>query len=290
MLKNMRFTAIMLVAIIALGLTPLFEKLAVSGEASLPTVVLTINLLTVALLTIPAWRHRPEQIRASWKSLLLVGGLASGVVVYLNIWALETTTATHRSVFQAMYPAMTAIFAYWLIDERLPLSGYLVIAAMTGGVLLMSAGGIQFQMVEGDGLLLLTLPMMGLCDAWAKKTLGTLSPQWVSFGRFFFGTLVLLPFLLTAEIGLSWPKGLDWLWIGLSAATIGLGINMLYLGMKMKGAALAAAMLSMSPILTLLIEWYWLSAEFHTTELFGIAIVLLGGYLLTRPAFQKLDH
>ncbi len=287
MQSRSHFLAASLVAIFSLGLTPIFEKLAVETGNGLPGIVLSMNLITVMLLALPGWRHRPSRLASRWTSLLLVGSLASGLVVFLNLWALETTSATHRSVFQAMYPAATAVFAYKLLGERLPGISYVVIATMTAGVILMSIRGFHWQLVKGDILLLLTLPMMGLCDAWAKAALGTLTPQWVALGRFLFGTLVLLLIFLPGVESITWPTGETWLWVFLSAASISLGINMLYLAMQIEGAALAAAMMSLAPVVTLVMEWYWLGMAFRVIELLGMTLVLMGGFLLTRPAFQS---
>lgn len=286
MARESRFVAVTCGAVVALGMMPLFEKLAVESNAGLTGVVLSINLLTVVLLLQSGWQQRPQQITSSWRSLLLVGSLASGLVVFLNLWALETTSATHRSVFQAMYPAMTAVFAFLLLGERLPAAGYLVIGAMSCGVILMSTGGFRWQLVEGDLLLLLTLPLMGLCDAWARSALETLAPQWVALARFSLGSVVLLLCLSPWLGSIHWPQGITWLWVGLSSACIGFGINMLYRAMQLKGAAIAAAMMSLAPVVTLTAEWYWLDAAFQSVELLGMVIVLAGGYLLTRPAFQ----
>ncbi|MEX2469274.1 MAG: DMT family transporter, partial [Pseudohongiellaceae bacterium] len=288
--KNVRFLAVIAGAIVCLGLVPVFEKLAVDSGAGLFTLVIAINVVTVICLAAPAWRQRPQGLTHGWRSLLLIGAIASGVVVLLNLWALETTTASHRSVFQAMYPATTAVFAFWLLGERLPLRGYLVIAVMVVGIIIMSGQGLRLEFVFGDLLLMLTLPMMGLCDAWARRSLTSLSAEWVAFGRFFFGTFTLLGLCLISGNPLGWPPQEAWLWILLSGISIGLGIILLYRGMALKGASVAAALIGLSPVITLVLEWLFLAGRFTPVELLGMLIVTVGGILLGRRYFQETDR
>lgn len=287
--ENLRFTATMAGAIVCLGLVPLLEKLAVNSGSDLFALVIAINLVTMICLAGPAWRQRPKPLLVQWRSLLLIGAIASGVVVLLNLWALETTSATHRSVFQAMYPAATALFAFFMLGERLPVRGYAVIAMMTAGIVVMSAQGMRWEFVFGDLLLMFTLPMMGLCDAWARRSIGQLSPEWTAFGRFLFGSLTLITLCILSGTVPAWPNLQAWPWIVLSGIFIGVGIILLYHGMALRGASLAAVLLGLSPVLTLLLEWLTLDGRFTALELLGMAIVLIGGYLLSRRDFQKPD-
>ncbi|MEX0902289.1 MAG: DMT family transporter [Pseudohongiellaceae bacterium] len=289
--QDLRFLLIMLAAATCLGLVPVFEKQAVATGSGLFTLVIAINVVTVACLAAPAWRQRPRNLLQDWPAMLLIGAVASGVVVLLNLWALETTTATHRGVFQAMYPAATAVFAFLLLGERLPWKAYALIVLMFVGIITMSVRGMRLELAFGDLLLILTLPMMGLCDAWAKKSLGNLQAEWLAFARFAFGSLALLIILLAAFLingtRLNWPAIEAWIWILLSGISIGLGIILLYRGMKLKGASLAAALVGLSPVLTLVVEWLFMGGRFTPIELMGMTLVISGGLLLSHPHFQK---
>lgn len=286
----MRFLSVMSVAVLCLGFVPLFEKQAVARGAGLFPLTVTINLVTVAVLAPAAWRQRPARLSDDWRSLLVIGALASGIVVLLNLWALETTSATHRSVFQAMYPAAGVLFALVILGERLPVKGYATIAAMVVGILMLSGQGFRWQFAFGDMLLFATVPMMGFCDAWAKRSLAGLSAEWVALGRFVFGTVLLLVAGTVGQAWQGWPTGNGWWWVLLSGLSIGLGVLMLYRGMALKGAALAAALVSLSPVITAVLEWWWLQKTFSHWELAGMAMVITGGVLLSRPRFQTLKE
>lgn len=285
------FLLTMLGAAFCLGLVPIFEKQAVDTGTGLMTLVIAINLITVFCLVFPAWPQRPRHVLQDWPSMLLIGALASGIVVLLNLWALETTTATHRSVFQAMYPAATAIFAFILLRERLPLKTYMLILLMSAGIVIMSVRGMRLELAFGDLLLMLTLPMMGLCDAWAKRSLAGLQAEWIAFCRFLYGSITLLLLLAVGFIvngtRLTWPSPEAWFWIALSGSSIGLGIILLYRGMALKGASMAAALVGLAPVVTLVLESLFLQARFTPLELAGMLLVIAGGLLLSHPRMQQ---
>lgn len=288
---NAMFLITMLGAAFCLGLVPLFEKQAVDTGTGLMSLVIAINLITVICLGVPAWKQRPRRLFQDWPSMLLIGALASGIVVLLNLWALETTTATHRSVFQAMYPAATALFAFFLLGEKLPVKAYGLIIFMSVGIIVMSARGMRLELAFGDLLLMLTLPMMGLCDAWAKRSLVGLQAEWIAFSRFAYGSLTLLAILPVAivldDATLTWPSLDAWTWILLSGTSIGLGIILLYRGMALKGASLSAALVGLAPVITLVLEWSFLQGRFTPLELAGMVLVISGGLLLSMPRFQQ---
>lgn len=269
-----------------LGFLPLLEKQAVIASSSLFSLVIAINLVTIAVLAVPGWRARPDKFSRQWLDVVLIGLIASGLVVLLNIKALETTSATHRSIFQAMYPAATAVFAYKLLRERLPVRTYGIIAAMVLGIVLMSIRGLSLELATGDMLLVVTLPLMGFCDAWVKKSLGGLTPAWVALCRFTVGTVFLVILGMASGIPIGLPERNAWPWILLSGLCIGGGILLLYKGMALRGASLAAAMIGVSPVITLVLEWLLFDVTFTDLELLGMAVVVSGGLLLTRPRFQ----
>lgn len=286
MKSNQRFLLVMAGAVLLLGVLPLLEKQAVQQVSSLFTVTVVINLFTILVLWIPGWRARPATLTYHWRDVVLIGVIASCIVVLLNLKALETTSATHRSVFQAMYPAAAAVFSYWLLRERLLPVTYGIIAVMVVGIIIMSSQGIRLAFATGDLLLFATLPLMGFTDTWVKRSVQSLAPAWVALCRFATGTIALLAAGLVSGNVLHWPEATAWPWLVASGICIGGGILLLYQGIDMRGASLAAALVGMAPVVTLLLEWGLLGESFTVVELLGMVLVIGGGLLLTRPRFQ----
>lgn len=275
------------IAAVGLGLAPLAKKAALAaGAAPLVVSIATATVagavaLSVLLSTMPFRQMFAWPVRA-WLRVALVGALGSGAVVLLAVYAMTETTATNRSLFQSMYPVATAIAARLLLGERLPSSVYGIIAFMCLGLFLMNTGPEGPSIGLAFWLLAATLPLIGLADIYAKRTLDDAHPGFVVTGRFLFGMLVLLaglPFTTQSEwitAAGQWP----WL-VAAGAATAG-GVLGLYRTMDRAGASLAASFVALAPVITAIGERIVLAQAFSAVQLAGLAIVVAGAVLLAR--------
>lgn len=218
----------------------------------------------------------------AWLNVALVGALGSGAVVLLAVYAMTETTATNRSLFQSMYPVATAIAARLLLGERLRPSAYAIIAFMCVGLFLMNTGPGGPSIGLAFWLLAATLPLIGLADVYAKRTLDDAHPGFVVTGRFLFGMLVLfagLPFTDRPD----WVAAAgQWPWLAAAGAATAAGVLGLYRTMDRAGASLAASFVALAPVITALGERVVLSQAFSGVQLAGIAVVVTGAVLLAR--------
>jgi drug/metabolite transporter (DMT)-like permease len=208
--------------------------------------------------------------------------LGSGAVVLLSIVALTGTTATNRSLFQSMYPVATAIAARALLGERLRLSAYGLIVIMTLGLFLMNTNESRLVFGRSFWLLAATLPLIGLSDVYAKRTLRDTEPSFVAAGRLVFGACLLLA-------AVPWIPIDDWRslsgllpWVVASGLAMAGGALGLYRAMDTVGASLAAAFAGLAPLVTVTAEWLFLETSFGTLQLSGLALVAAGGAALAR--------
>jgi drug/metabolite transporter (DMT)-like permease len=237
--------------------------------------------LAVLLFTMPRVRLFTRPPRA-WLHVALVGAMGSGAVVLLAVYAMTETTATNRSLFQSMYPVATAIAARLLLGERLRPSVYGIIAFMCIGLFLMNTGPRGPSIGLAFWLLAATLPLIGLADVYAKRTLEDAHPGFVVTGRFLFGMLVLLagvPFTTQSE----WIAAAgQWPWLVAAGAATAAGVLGLYRTMDRAGASLAASFVALAPVITALGERIVLSQAFSAVQLAGLAVVVTGAVLLAR--------
>lgn len=255
-----------------------------AGAAPLPLTLATVTLagvLALAWLLLrqgTAWLRQPSS--DAWLNVLLVGAFGSGAVVLLGVLAMTTTSATNRGLFQAMYPVATAIAARLMLGERLAGSSYAIIAGMTGGLLLMFWRDGELALGPSFYLLLGTLPLIGLADVWAKRTLGDADAGFVTVGRLLAGALVLsltLP-LISAEqwAGLEASAG----WVALAGVAMAAGLLGLYRAMDVAGASRAAAFAAMAPVATAVLESLLLGLSLGPLQLAGMALVVVGAVIL----------
>ena len=216
------------------------------------------------------------------KNLIIIGIGASGIVVLLGIFAMSYTTATNKGVMQGMYMAVTMIFAYIMIHERLPKLFAPVLLTMIVGLVLLTTKGRLVLPNTGDWLLFLTIPVIGFCNAYAKKTMSGVQALTVSFGRLFFGTLFLLCFLPFITWSNLKTLSLGLVWLILSGALSAVYIVTFYEGVEIVGPTLSAAMLSLAPAVTALAEFFCLGERFTAVQLLGMSLILGSAVILTK--------
>jgi len=264
-----------------LGLAPLAKKAALTaGAAPLPLAVAT-TAVAAAIALSPLLAAGPGRTlaghgRGIWQHVFLVGAMGSGAVVL----AMTETTATNRSLFQSMYPVATAVAARFLLAERLSGIAWLIIGAMSAGLFLMNTGPAGIVIGWPFWALATTLPLIGLADVYAKRTLRDADPRFVAAGRLLFGTLVLLAVLpWTASSQWSALAAVWWWVLGAGVAMAG-GLLGLYRAMQTAGASVAAAFVGLAPVLTAAAEWLLLGTAFAPLQLAGLALVVGGAAAL----------
>lgn len=278
-----------LAAVLALAFAPLAKKMALSVGGSSLQVALSTAL--VAAVVVCGWmlardkarrlpRMRPRQRMA----LLLVGALGSGLVPLFGILAMTETSASNRALFQSAYPAATALAARFLLGERLgPFSYVLIVLICTGLALMNIESGPGLSLLGWPfWLLLATLPLIGLADVIAKKSLVDQPPEVVAAGRAVGGVLVLalaLPWVLP---GLAATLLDAWLWLSLGGLCMGIFAVALYQVLDRTEASLAASLMGLAPLLTLAAEAGMLGITLQPWQWAGFILVLVALLWLSR--------
>ncbi|MEE4637951.1 MAG: DMT family transporter [Wenzhouxiangella sp.] len=281
----------LLIAVLALGTAPLAHKLALTRGASALLVASTSALITaVAVFGWLVARGRADRLRligarqAFW--LLLIGVLGSGLVSVFGILAMTETSASNRALFQSAYPAATALAARMLLGERLNPRIYAWIGLVCAGLLMMNMERNGALSLTGwpFWLLLSTLPMIGLADVIAKRSLSDQEPEVVAAGRAFGGALILI-------LALPWAAGdagdalvQAWPWLLLSGLCMAVFTVALYQVFDRTFATVAASLIALAPLLTLMGEIGFLGLSLGRIQWVGFALVLLAVIGLSRRA------
>jgi drug/metabolite transporter (DMT)-like permease len=271
-----------LAAVIALGISPLAMKMALSvGGAPLPVALITTLF---AALLVCGWllvRNKARRLpRLGWRqrmALLVVGALSAGLVPLFGILAMTETSASNRALFQSAYPAATALAARFLLGERLGPFSYVLIALVCTGLVLMNvepAPGLS-MLHWPFWLLLATLPMIGLADVIAKKSLVDQPPEVVAAGRAVGGVLVLTLTLPWAFPGLAATLVTGWHWLLVGGLCMGIFAVALYQVFDRTKASLAASLVALAPVLTLAAEAALLGVSLSAWQWAGFTLVLI---------------
>jgi len=278
-----------LAAVVALGFSPLAMKMALSaGGSSLQVALVTA---VFAALVVCTWmlvrdkaRRLPRMRARQRMALLVVGALGSGLVPLFGILAMTETSASNRALFQSAYPAATALAARFLLGERLGTFSYVLIALVCIGLALMNiepSPGLSL-LDWPFWLLLATLPLIGLADVIAKKSLVDQPPEVVAAGRAVGGVLILALALPWALAGLGATLFAAWHWLLLGGLCMGIFAVALYQVLDRTEASLAASLMGLAPLLTLAAEAGLLGISLHSWQWAGFILVLLALLWLSR--------
>jgi drug/metabolite transporter (DMT)-like permease len=288
--QSLRLGAWLGAAALSLGVVPLAKKMALVDGGS--TAAVAVGTSVIAGLVIATWLGLQGQwndlktlSRRDWRSVLAVGALGSGLVPLFGILAMTETSASNRALFQSAYPVATALAARTLLNERLDPPAYLWIALICLGLVLMNV-----ETGNGLGLtswpfwlLASTLPLVGLADVLAKRSLGSATPEIIAFGRAL-GGLLILTFLLP-WVGWSPIAAMDadtWLWVLLAGVCMGIFAVSLYQVFDRTLATLAASLIALAPVLTLVLEVSLLDLRLDSLQWVSFALVLSAVILLSR--------
>lgn len=276
-------------SIAALGFAPLAKKAALVDGAGVWSVVLSTAVVSAVLVVSwTALRGRLKRLAGMTTrqrfSVLAVGTLSSGLVPLLAVMAMIETSASNRSLFQAAYPAATAVAARFMLGERLSTSSYLLIASICAGLALMNVefGDALPSIGPAFWMLLATLPMIGIADGIAKRSLHDLSPEVVATGRAVGGAVVLL--LAVPVVGApAWSAlepALHWILLaGICMAGFAIGLYELF---QRTRASLAASLIAMAPVVTLAAERALLDVSLTPVQWVGFIAVVASVLPLAR--------
>jgi drug/metabolite transporter (DMT)-like permease len=277
-------------AVGALGLAPLWKKMALEAGAGVWPVAF-VSALVSALLVVSWLLHRGgagvvlAMDRRQRLAVLAVGALGSGLVPAMGILAMTATTASNRALFQSAYPAATALAAHLLLGERLRRSTYLLIALVCGGLVMVNLeSNASLSLGWPFWLLLSTLPLIGLSDVIAKRSLIDQPPEVVAAGRVLGGTLVLallLPWFLSPLVE---GVATAWAWMLAAGACMGLFAVALYHVFDRTETGIAASLVAMAPLLTLAVESVVIGVAMTALQAAGFAVVLGAIVALARRA------
>lgn len=260
-----------------------------------PHVLATMRWLMASLLFAlgthaELWAHR-RQILADWRHYLVLGALGMwicGAWVYIGA---RTTVAANIGLLYAISPVLTVLIAaLWLGERFRPRQAWGMALALTGvlHVVLKGQWGAlaSVQFVPGDGWILAASLSWTVYALLLKRWPSPLGAGARLAVISLAGTLVNLPFALWeiahSELPALSAQGFQ---LALIAAVIpGFGAYLAYLVMQRElGPARVSVVLYLSPVYTAVMGWLVLGEALHAYHAWGLALVLPGIYLVTRP-------
>ena len=223
-------------------------------------------------------------IRASWRTMLLLGAIGIALHNAFAYAGLNYTSATNGVVLNSFIPVMIIAMAWLLFGERLTRVQLLGVIVSLGGVLaILSHGSLAmlaaFRLNVGDVLVIAAMAMWSLYTVLLRRR-----PPGIHMLSFLFvlavvGVAVMLPLWL-AEMAL-WRSAI---WSPRSfAALVGVALFSSVLayvfwnrGVELVGPQVAGLFVHLMPVFGALLAWLFLDERLELFHLAGIVLILTG--------------
>lgn len=123
-------------------------RIAAVELGALPTAALRVAIAALFLWPILQWRGQAGLLRRHWKPVLFVGVLNSGIPFALYAFAVMHISTGLSAILNATVPLFGALVAWAWLGDRPGVSRSLGLAIGFGGIVLLTGGQVDFQLVE----------------------------------------------------------------------------------------------------------------------------------------------
>jgi drug/metabolite transporter (DMT)-like permease len=254
-----------------------------------------IAALALAPFALPRLRGNMGAIRRSAGLLVVLALLGVALFQSLIYTGLKTTTAVNAVLLNSSFPAFMLLCS-WVVEReratRRQVTGMLI--SLAGILVILSRGELsslaRLEFHSGDALILLAMPVWGVYSVLLKRRPPELDGIAFLFLISVIGVLLLLPaFAIEAWFAPPrWPgaEGIAaLLYVGL-AASVGAFICW-NRGVAVVGANAAGFTIHLLPAFGTLLAIVFLGESFRPFHAAGIATILAGVLVATRPAARR---
>jgi drug/metabolite transporter (DMT)-like permease len=254
-----------------------------------------IAALALAPFALPRLRGNMGAIRRSAGLLVVLALLGVALFQSLIYTGLKTTTAVNAVLLNSSFPAFMLLCS-WVVEReratRRQVTGMLI--SLAGILVILSRGELsslaRLEFHSGDALILLAMPVWGVYSVLLKRRPPELDGIAFLFLISVIGVLLLIPaFAVEAWFAPPrWPgaEGIAaLLYVGL-AASVGAFICW-NRGVAVVGANAAGFTIHLLPAFGTLLAIVFLGESFRPFHAAGIATILAGVLVATRPAARR---
>jgi len=264
------------------GWSFVFIKVAIKGMTP-PTMACARCALGAVALTVllRARGLRLPRDAASWRHFTVMGLMYSAVPFTMLGWGEQRTTSALAAVCQADTPLFTALFAVWLIGDRLRrpqvvglavgLTGVAICAGVAGGDLAHSSSlGALAEAASGA--------CYGFAFTYARRHLGSVAPLVAATGQVITGAMLALPLAvatsLRSGVHLTGTRVGAIVLLGVFGTGIAYALN--YASIAAVGATRASLVTYLIPVVAVIVGIAVLGEPFEARVITGGGVIVVG--------------
>lgn len=275
------------------------------GVEYFPPILFSFLRWMIAFLLLTPFMIKP--LKKDWKILrqhkpVLLLLAVTGVAGYNTIiyFALQYTTSINASVVNSTTPLFIAIFAVFILKEKLSWHGAAGIMMSVFGISFIISRGsfdafISWSINAGDLYVVLAVVMWALYSVIGKKFSGILPGLSAFYVTSFLGIIILAPlsvieYKLTETVpSFSIASGVILLYVGFFASIVAF-LSWNY-GVSIIGASKAGVFLNLLPVFAIIFAVLFTAESLYPYQAIGGGIVILGVLLSSMSSypFKKED-
>ena len=268
-----------------------FVALKIAFRAYHPMVVIFGRMAVASvcfLFFCPGFRRTVKLRPGDMKYILFMALCEPCLYFIFEAKALVHTTASQAGMVTAMLPILVALFAAWLLKERVAPATWLGSSMAVIGVCWLSLEGVPTPAAPDPALGNFYEFLAMVCATGYTITLKRLtrhySPFFLTAAQAFMGSVFYLPFLFlpstTVPLHFEPASGLAVIYLG---AVITLGAYGLYnFGLKHIPANQASAFVNLIPVFSVVLGWMVLDESFTLRQCMAAVLVMAGVYVSQR--------
>ena len=249
-------------------------------------------VLMLAPVAIRPLRRDWAIVRANWRVILLLGATGVGMHNALTYLGLNFTTATNGVILNSCIPVMIIVMARVFFGERmrrLQLAG--VAISLLGVLAIFSRGSLQtlasLRLNAGDFFVMLSVAMWSLYTILLRHRPAGLHMLSFLFSIAVVGNLCMLPFWvgeLLLGYRIAWTPQTVSAMLAVALFSSVLAYIFWNRGVEAVGAQVAGLFVHLMPVYGVILAWFFLGERLYPYHVAGIALILMGIVLTTRPA------
>lgn len=244
------------------------------------------NIVVAAILTLiifsPFILKKIKNLsRKEWLRLGLIGLVGGSIPFLLFFKGLSLTSPVSASFIHKTLFVWVAILAFPILKEKLGKLQFLALAILlTGSIIFNGFSGFKFGYAEI--LILIATILWAVENIIAKITLKTVDPLVVAWGRMFFGSIILVLFLLfTGNISGMLDISINQAgWITLVSVFLCGYVVTWYSALRKMPVVVAASVLVLASPITALLNSIFVTHNLPQDKIWGAVIVSAGVILL----------
>lgn len=256
--------------------------------AGLKNTVVAVLLLAL-LLGVKDWKALKDLRKKQWITLFFIGLVGGSIPFLLFFKGLTLTTGAQAAFLHKTMFLYVALMAVLFLKEKIHKN------IIIGGLLLLLGNAFLLKFIphslgRGDLLILLAAMFWAGENVISKYALRTLSGRVVAWGRMFFGSVLIMIFLIiSGQISLiATLNGSQIGWVFITALFLFGYVLTWYSGLKYIPVSLAAPVLMLGLPITTLLSLIDLGKLPQLNQFFGFILVGIGfGFLVGFKYFKR---